>query len=132
MLRAFACGLVLCGAFSLSGCGGGGDKPELATVTGVVTLDNEPLTNASVSFESENGKVAFGGTDASGKYELVYKDGAKGAEPGKNTVRITTVLENPPGQGYKDPIPAKYNSESTLSVEVQPGSNTHDFQLQSK
>ncbi len=132
MFRAFACGLVLCGAVSLLGCGGGGDKPQLATVSGQVTLDGNPLANVSVVFESENGQVSYGGTDSTGKYELSFRDGAKGAEVGKNTVRISTVLDHPEPPGYKDPIPAKYNADSTLSVEVQPGPNTHNFELQSK
>jgi len=108
------------------------DMPELAPVSGVVTLDGKPVTNASVVFESEKGQMAFGNTDAEGRYELNYRDGYKGAELGKNKVRIETVLDAPPAPGYRDPIPAKYNRATELTVEVQPGANTHDFALESK
>ncbi|MEX0794028.1 MAG: carboxypeptidase-like regulatory domain-containing protein [Pirellulaceae bacterium] len=108
------------------------DLPELAPVSGTVTLDGAPVTNASVIFESANGTVTFGNTDASGKYELTYRDGYQGAEVGENTVKIETVLDNPPGAGYKDPIPAKYNRATELKVDVQKGQETHDFELKSR
>lgn len=107
------------------------DMPELAPVSGVVTLDGQPVTNASVTFESEKGQVAYGNTDAEGRYELSFRDGFKGAEVGKNTVRIETTLDAPAPPGYRDPIPAKYNQASELSVDVQSGENTHDFTLES-
>lgn len=107
------------------------DLPDLATVTGTVTMDGEPLANASVEFVSANGQVASGTTDAAGKYELAYVGGNKGAEIGENTVRITTVLDAPAGPDYKDPIPAKYNESSELKVTVEAGENTHDFALES-
>lgn len=116
----------------LIGCSGKVDAPPLGTVTGKVTLDGKPVTNAIVNFESANGQVAFGNTDPSGNYELKFRDGLKGAEVGMNKVRIETILDAPPPAGYKDPIPAKYNSRSTLQMSVQAGKNTHDFELTSK
>lgn len=123
-------GLVL--TVFVAGCGKpAADLPDLAPVTGTVTMNGEPLANASVEFISANGQVASGTTDAGGKYELVYVGGNKGAELGENTVRITTVLDAPAPPGYKDPIPAKYNESSELKVKVEPGTNTHDFALES-
>ena len=116
----------------LAGCGTSSDGPEIAPVSGVVTLDGKPVTNASVVFESSNGVVAFGNTNGEGVYELNYLDGQKGAEVGSNTVRIETVLDAPPPANYRDPIPAKYNQRSELKADVQPGQNTHDFALQTK
>ncbi len=114
------------------GCGGKVDAPPLGTVTGKVTLDGQPVTNATVSFESANGQIAFGNTDQSGNYELRFRSGLKGAEVGMNKVRIETILDAPAPEGYKDPIPAKYNAQSTLQKSVQAGKNTHDFELNSK
>ncbi len=122
-------GLVL--MLSIAGCSGSsGDVPDLATVSGTVTMGGEPLSGASVEFESASGQVASGTTDASGRYELAYSGDAKGAEVGENTVRITTVLDFPAPADYQDPIPAKYNESSELKVTVEPGENTHDFALE--
>jgi hypothetical protein len=122
---------VLCCLFTM-GCGGDPNAPKLGKVAGVVTLDGEPASGLSVIFESENGRVASGRTDEAGRYQLNFSDGSRGAEVGANKVRIETVLEHPPGEGYRDPIPAKYNVESNLQVDVQSGDNTHDFKLELK
>jgi hypothetical protein len=125
--------LMAVSSLGIAGCSSSSaDMPELAPVSGVVTLDGKPMSNVSVVFESENGQIATGHTDAEGHYELLFRDGEKGAEIGKNTVRIETVLDAPPPPGYRDPIPAKYNKASQLTVEVKPGDNTHDFALTSK
>ncbi|WP_417391838.1 hypothetical protein [Gimesia sp.] len=120
----------------LTGCGdsGGSDQPDLGTVTGVVTMDGQPLSNVMVSFSPENGRPSIARTDEAGNYELGYLAETKGAVIGKHTVSITTPQENPtpPGQVYKDPIPAKYNSKTTLTADVKAGDNTFDFQLESK
>ena len=123
-------GLVLMVVFA--GCASPeADLPDLATVTGTVTMDGEPLANASVEFISASGQVASGTTDGSGKYELAYVGGNMGAEIGENTVRITTALDAPAPPDYVDPIPAKYNQSSELKVTVEAGDNTHDFALES-
>lgn len=106
--------------------------PKLGKVSGTVTLDEKPVANASVAFESQSGQVSFGKTDAEGHYELQYRDGVMGAEVGENKVRIETVLDAPPGPGYRDPIPAKYNKSTTLTAQVEEGENSKDFALTSK
>lgn len=55
--------------FIFAGCGESG--PELGTVSGFVTLDGEPLANASVGFTGvDNGPSCYGKTNAGGVYEL--------------------------------------------------------------
>lgn len=137
VLKAFE--IVCLSIFSLclaTGCGGGGgsDQPDLGTVTGVVTMDGQPLANVVVTFSPENGRPSVARTDESGNYELGYLAETRGAVIGKHTVSITTPQENPtpPGQVYKDPIPAKYNTKTTLTADVKEGANTFDFQLESK
>jgi hypothetical protein len=105
--------------------------PELARVTGKVTLDGEPLSGAVVTFESSDGQVAFGSTNESGQYELRFRSGISGAPVGQNTVRIESALDAPPPEDYRDPIPARYNTESTLQENVQSGENVIDFDLSS-
>jgi hypothetical protein len=117
----------------LSGCG-----PEYATVTGRVTLDGEPLPNATVSFmpEDEGGHPSFGRTEADGSYSLQETHRLDGALPGKYTVRITTYVEGnpdvaPPIPTVPERVPAKYNIETVLTEEVKPGENVLDFPLDS-
>ncbi|MFI4876056.1 MAG: carboxypeptidase regulatory-like domain-containing protein [Blastopirellula sp. JB062] len=120
-------------ATALLGCTySANNLPDLAAVSGVITFNGKPLSDATVSFESENGQIAFGKTDAEGRYELHYRDGANGAEIGTNTVRVESLITAPPGPNYRDPIPPKYNTRSTLTVEVTSGANTHNFDLSSK
>jgi hypothetical protein len=106
--------------------------PDLAPVTGTVTMDGQPLARVSISFTSDTGQLSFGGTDETGKYELRYTGPYKGATVGPNEVRITTPTDNPVGPEWKDPIPAKYNKKTELKADVKPGPNTFDFDLKSK
>lgn len=105
--------------------------PDLAPVTGVVTLGGAPVTKATVVFTSVQGdQVAFGPTDDSGNYSLTYSGKYKGGVIGENRVVIKTNTDGPPPPNWKDPIPAKYNVKSELKADVQKGPNTIDFKLE--
>ena len=123
-------------ALVFTGCGSGG--PEIAHVSGRVTMDGKPLANATVVFIPENGRPAGARTDADGKYVLNFTEGRRGAIPGKNTIRITTLRDadkDPNGKsipGSPETIPAKYNAASTLEFAVEPGKrNVANFDLKS-
>jgi hypothetical protein len=107
------------------------DQPEIAAVSGRVTMDGQPLAGVSVVFESERGVLSFGNTDADGRYKLSYIRSAKGAGLGKNTVRISTPTMGPASPLHKDSIPAIYNTQSTLAADVVKGRNVFDFALES-
>lgn len=126
--------LVVIGLVLLAGCGPQSEGlPDLAPVTGTVTMDGEPLPNASVTFEASGGATAYATTDADGKYELNYIRSNKGAGIGKNTVRIATATDAPPSPGWRDPIPRIYNERTTLEAEVVKGQeNIFNFDLESK
>lgn len=116
------------------GCGASGD---VGRVTGTVHLDGQPLEGALITFypqldKNDNamnrGGASAGRTDANGNYELIYNRDQKGAEVGKHLVYIETMVEGSGyGEGRKEELPRRYNSESELMVEVKPGSNTIDF-----
>lgn len=108
------------------------DQPVIAPVSGTVTLDGRPLAKASVVFQSEKGVLSFATTDADGRYELIYIRTDMGAGLGNNTVRIASKIDGPVSPTWKDSIPAIYNVDSTLRVEVKPGGNVFDFNLESK
>lgn len=120
------------------GCGGPAiEIPELGAVTGAVTVDGKPLEGVSVTFVPESGALAsVARTGSDGKYELVYavpgtKEMIKGAAVGQHTVRID-VLPDPLAQTASQPLPARYNLESTLKADVKQGPNTFDFQVTSQ
>ena len=131
-----ALGLPLC--LMLMGCGGG-DDPPLVPVSGIVTLDGQPLAEANVQFVPASGWGSLGRTDETGRYELLYRGREKGATPGRHQVQISTRIE-PDGdsadpviqQGREESVPAKYNAYSTLEADVEPGSDVElDFKLES-
>lgn len=121
------------------GCGGSGDRPDLGRVTGVVTMDDKPLSNAKVYFwPKEGGRTSESTTDSAGKYELQYTLDAKGAQVGMCEVRVSTALDeqadeegNVTQEAKDETVPAKYNDETELSFEVKPGDNTYDIKLKS-
>ncbi len=104
------------------GCFDQGDRPDLGEVTGVVTLDGEPLANASIAFTMEGFRPSVGHTDSEGKYELIYIRDTKGAAVGTHTVRIRQF-------GSRGRVPARYDMESELTGEVKPGENVINFTL---
>jgi hypothetical protein len=116
------------------GCGGGLDT---ASVTGIITLDGEPLANASVTFspKATNGEApaSNGATDSTGAYNLtVTTTRDKGAVIGRHTVTITLIMDEPEGDDAdvaepadEDPIP-----DHDFSFEVKPGDNSANFDLE--
>jgi hypothetical protein len=109
----------------IAGCGKSG--PELAPVSGRVTVDGQPMANVDVTFQPDEARPpSYGRTGPDGHYELGYKKGVQGALLGQHTVRITverSVVPNPPH------IPARFNSQSELRREVKAGQNEFDFDV---
>ncbi|MGY8768566.1 MAG: carboxypeptidase-like regulatory domain-containing protein [Pirellulales bacterium] len=125
--------LVLLASFQL-GCGRT-DLPELGKVTGVVTLDGELLTNATVTFRrNDGGRPASGVTNDQGEYRLLYIENPSpiyGCQTGQQSVIISTLLDtDEPGGLQPERVPQKYRGRDTqLQVTVEPSSATHDFDL---
>jgi hypothetical protein len=119
-------------------CGGCGssDHPDLGRVRGTVTLDGEPLADATVAFYPDEGRASVGTTDSDGEYELTYVGDTRGAVLGPHKVRITMLKEDASAEDTvrqaTEPIPARYNAQTTLSAEVKEGKNTFDFDLKSQ
>lgn len=109
----------------VAGCGKSG--PELAPVSGRVTLNGQPLENADISFQPDNAKSPSAArTDKDGHYELGYKRGVLGGIVGQHTVRIKVspeVVRNAPR------IAPRFNTKSELRREVKPEQNVFDFDV---
>lgn len=116
-----------------TGCSGAAsDLPETGYVSGIVTMDGKPMTNALVVFQPRSGgRNSMGKTDKEGRYELNYNGDVKGAILGEHKVVIQTAVNNP-AEMKKETIPAVYNSRSLLLERVGEGDNNIDFSLDSK
>ena len=87
LLKPIACSVLVV----LAGCGG---DARVAPVLGVVTLEGEPVPDASVTFmPKEGGRPAFGITDSDGKFELTTFAAGDGAVIGSHAVAISAVDE---------------------------------------
>ncbi len=118
------------------GCGGG--RSDLGRVSGMVTLDGQPLPNATVIFQPDAaGPASYGLTDSQGLYTMMYDHSTRGAVIGPHTVRITTFQEGdsdaePPIPAAPEKLPAKFNRTSELREEIRAGNNEIDFALVSQ
>lgn len=127
------------------GCGG---EFQTASVSGVVTLDGEPLSNASVYFQPQRrgsdpitGPPSIGVTDDQGRYNATTTEGHNGALVGAHRVSISTFekrMVDPKNSDRtevvsKERVPQRYRSPSELTLEVPSGGvSDADFQLISK
>ena len=139
MVRVFAIGLL---ALVFGGCSG---SERIVPVSGVVTLDGEPLADAVVGFEPiategeiEAGMGSYARTDAKGRFSLRSLTKEEGALVGMHRVSVSTVVckEGPNGemQGLtKERVPARYNNDTRLTFEVPAGGTDQaDLDLKSK
>ena len=130
----------------LAGCGdGGSDGLPREAISGTVTLDDQPLPDGVIQMLPISMKdgIAGGAIIKDGKY-AIERD--KGLVPGQYRVVINggqaggaaPPPDKPPGTFKspvvpKDPIPSRYNSESTLTADVKAGSsNSFVFDLKAK
>lgn len=106
-------------------------------VFGTVTLDGQPVSNGSITFEAaDGGPGAFSGGIIEGSYELQSTPGSKkvlisayrplGAQPEPSSGN----LEH--GTSFENYIPTKYNDKTSLIREVSPEENQMDFALESE
>lgn len=133
--------LSLCIALAI-GCGGG---DSIAPVSGVVTLDDKPVAQADIQFQpmgdADNlnpGPGSVATTDDAGHFVLQTIKGEPGAIIGNHRVVISSHHEQRPSNNdsgigepvFKDPIPARYNAETTLTFEVpEDGTSEANFKL---
>lgn len=116
-----------------------GDAPDLGRVEGTVTLDGAPLADAFVEFRPDHGRPSSCRTDEQGRYRPIYIRAVAGVRLGLGTVIISTARDEQPAldpdgmpvAGMPERLPARYNADSMLRVDVRPGTNTFDFALES-
>jgi hypothetical protein len=88
--------LLAIAALVLLGGPGCADKNKPVSVSGTVTFEGQPLANANVALipeEGGTGRMAFGQTDAGGKFRLTTWRPDDGAVPG--TYKVTVKVVDP-------------------------------------
>jgi len=116
-----------------------GCAEQKPVVKGRVTLDGNPVESGMVQFFPEDNKNPSGkpGKIENGTYTAV------GVPVGKMRIVINAPIvvgkkkasdlpESPMIDEMKESIPDKYNTNSTLFRDIEPGVNVFDFELTTK
>lgn len=117
-----------------AGCG---SKYNLGQVEGTITLDGKPLSDASVAFTPLNAGVESPGsaglTDSEGKYQLsLVIEQTPGALVGQHKVVVSKGFESSSDVASPAELAKANLPFHDFSFEVKSGSNTADFNLESK
>ena len=126
--------LICLSAILSTGCGKGDTGgPRTQTVTGTVTFKGELLKEADLLVRTVDGKHAAGTKVADGKFVLT-------APIGQSNVEVTAMRDVPGEFREENPgervpvreqfIPAKYNVQTTLKLDVKPDSKAVKFDLE--
>lgn len=126
-------------------CGCGGEHFPLAPVSGVVTLDGQPLAGARIGFEPRRsgearnaGYGSYAQTDSQGHYELRTLDDRPGAVVTTHDVRISTFRgpdnrRDEMSDTSSERVPDRYFQPAALTFTVgDSGSSSADFHLTTK
>ena len=122
----------------LSGCA---DDSKTGTVSGKVTVNGEiPMDGSSINFVSSDGKSSSAGdTLKQGNYSATVPIGTVKVEirvPRSQTRAKPGPKSDGPGPGaggfIEESLPAEYNDKTTLTLEVKPGSNEKNWEIQTK
>ena len=117
-----------------AGCGGS----NIGQVTGTITLDGKPMQDVAVNFTPLNavdGQApgSSGMTDSNGKYSLsMVMDETAGAIVGQHKVVITRGFESTSDVATPQELAKTNLPFHDFTFEVKSGSNTADFNLESK
>lgn len=132
--QALAVGLKMTLLAALAGCG----SSDRVSIQGQVTFDGQPVGPGSIVFLPETSREAIkvAAPIEAGQYQIGPE---RGAAPGPVRVEISwskktgrQIPSADPGMMMdetQEAIPPRYNTDSTLRRELQPGENVLDFVL---
>ena len=106
-------------------------------MTGIVTVNGQPVAAGAVAFSPIDGQSpTSGGKIVDGKYTVQAWTGAA-----RVAIRVPQVVgekklystaDSPVRPVMRETLPAEYNDRTTLTYEVKPGANEHNFELTTK
>ncbi|MES2789935.1 MAG: carboxypeptidase regulatory-like domain-containing protein [Planctomycetota bacterium] len=149
MLRAWVSIGILAGMIGCGGADASKALPKTVPATGVVTLDGNPLSNATLTFipvGATQGIECFGATGEKGEFKMKQLRGQDGAPPGEYKVVISRYVKSdgkpivlggdqlPANVGASESLPARYSAPqaSKLSAVVPPTGGEFKFDLKSR
>jgi hypothetical protein len=119
-------------SIAVSGCGS-----SVATVSGKVTFDSQPLANGTITFLPADGATATaGGKIENGTYSVQMPPGQKKVQVSATKVVGQRVVYDDPKSPVIDDVremlPPQYHANTILTVDAKAGINKQDFDLKSK
>jgi len=120
-------------AILASGC----SEPTTGVVTGVVTVDGAPAKSGSIAFFPVDGKSSTTGAEIiDGQYAANVSFGAHNVEIRVSKVvgqkKLYDTADSPIKPILAEALPPRYNDETELTLDVQPGETRKDFELTTK
>ncbi|QDS85991.1 hypothetical protein EC9_01490 [Rosistilla ulvae] len=125
------------GLLLVTGCGDGTD-PNRRTISGRVTFQGKPVPQGEIRFAPVAAGSASAARITDGNFEISHRGGVM---VGESTVSIVATsqassatqeeLDSGVDLGAAMTIPSKYNTQTELRVEIEPGEGTQaiDFDL---
>jgi hypothetical protein len=115
----------------LPGCSG---ERKLVTVSGTVTLDGEPVESGAILFVPVDGQAqTTGGEIRHGRYSVQVPPGAMKVSLSAPKVvgrkKIYPTPNSPEMPVTVEALPARYNEQTELTIEVTQRGNRQDFRL---
>jgi hypothetical protein len=124
---------VLVFAILVAGCA----ESTIGVVTGTITVDGAPAKSGSIAYFPIDRKSATAGAEiVDGRYTADVPLGASKVE-----IRVPKVVgqkklydtpDSPIKQILAESLPPKYNDQTELTLDVQPGENWQDYKLSTK
>ena len=130
----FVRGIVYLSLVVVVGCGS--DRPPLASLTGTVTFDGEPVQYGGLMFSPvDGGRPSVAGTNEKGEFNAMYVYGVPGAIIGKHRVMFEegsadTETEEDEFKPYAPP--ANNFTISPKEIDVESGGTVINFILERK
>jgi hypothetical protein len=115
----------------------GCEKSKIGTVNGTITVDGSPAKSGSIAFFPVDRKSPTAGAEIrDGQYTARVPLGISKVEIRVSKVTAQKKLYNTPNSPVRpilsEVLPAKYNEETELTLDVKPGSNEQDYPLTTK
>jgi hypothetical protein len=134
-----AMNVACCGLLIVATCLGPGCSAPSTTgeVVGTVTLDGKPVDSGTVQFKPVDGQTSTAGaTIDKGKFSVVVPIAKHRVEISATQLasggNAAAARHSDAGYATVELIPAKYNRNSELTMDVKSGRNERSFDLKSR
>ena len=120
-------GLSLFVLVTIAGCGDG--RPKRVKVSGIVVIDDQPLTRGFISFVPEEARSSFSLIGEDGRFTMTCYEEDDGIISGTHKVAVT--CNEPLGEtGMKWWAPKKYSDAQTSGLEYTIEEDTPDLRIE--